>query len=200
MSNGTGGRRAGAAALVALAVALGAAFDAGAQANRAENELRLQRMLGAVCADAARTEGGSCAVRLVDGALVLRRELQRNGVVRTGRLRETIGEPVWFEDERRVAFDDRSHFFCSRADADANGRSALYVSCSFDEGARGRACVLDTRRAFWPTGPILEEESALSIALLARADHSSCKELAHLLNGLLDGPRAGADPYLRDPG
>lgn len=194
----TGLRLRAIAATTAVAV-LTTAGAASAQRDRAEKEDAVRRILSRACNDAAQLDGdGSCAARFDDSVLVFEREERRNRglAIRTGRVAGARAERVVIET--RVAFDERSYFFCGEARRD--GRTPLYLVCSLDEAMRGPACVSETRQTYSGAGAPEEELTLQPLATLVATSASDCSDLARRLNGLMRGPRPGADPFVRDPG
>lgn len=183
-----------AAKQVCAALAAALACDAAAAQQRdGDAQDQIRRALSDLCvAETSSLGDGSCSVRFIDGALVFDREIRRI------RRADEQDRTMRVELTMRAEFDDRSHFFCDRPRSD--GRAPLLLICSFDDVLRGPACISETRTEIANGRAPSSSTRATPLGPLAYAAPERCAELAQMLNGLLDGPRAGADPYARDPG
>ncbi len=192
------GRLAAAAALLAILLALVAPAILGdaawAQRDRRETERYLRHALGEICGGEVRPrDDGGCDVRIDETGLWMEREYRRNRGSSTFR-----SDDARILIETTIAYDDRSHFFCGPEEAD--GRAPLFVACRFEDATRGPTCVTETRTVLETGAAPRISSVSTPIAAIARARPRRCAELGRAFNSLLPGPRAGADPYVRDPG
>lgn len=185
-------RRVVASLLVVAAAFSSIPLPAQAQDRTEALHREIRRDFMRICRDSfSAGNDGRCSVRFEEQALILQSETWQIRNVGNAEVDRRESEQV------RIGLGDDAHFFCSSAGGD--GRAPLFVACDFKQADHGPDCVERTWSETRASGENTTEMIAQPIAILAEPSARQCERLAYSLNSLLPGPRAGADPYARNP-